>query len=453
MTAISPSPFDADTRDFRAEGALDTLLAGHRASGILLQRPYPPSAFPKVRSRLGGKPQLPATLDWPWGMHYGEQTPMHFLAQVDCAELPRVDEAMPDRGMLFFFAVNAEEQIWDSDEAGASVRVLYAEDVPDDTPLTDHPAALQPILSAVASDRSSTYPRPQLAGEDGPRLHTEWPLVAHRLDTWPEWDMIPEDDNDPDYDAYSRRVNALRLGAAAAALGQVPGAQSAKPWERPALMPWIFPVGWLRRQEDFPYAGIMMEEIARTLACRCKHVDDGGMLIREATQWVQRGAEIGADQPCPADEALAFREWIVGLVGEDGEGPVMGDVAASAFTRGALSIVALAASSDALAERVPRELYQAMESNHLPFEEDTRHRAAGYGSRSRATIHQMLGHAVLLQNTGAMIDEEPVCLLQPANDDAIDLKLGDCGQATFWIRRSDLAERRFDRVEAVVESL
>ena len=453
MTAISPSPFDADTRDFRAEGALDSLLAGHRASGILLQRPYPPSAFPKVRSRLGGRPQLPATLDWPWGMHYGEQTPMHFLAQIDCAELPRVDEAMPDRGMLFFFAVNAEEQIWDSDEAGASVRVLYAEDVPVDTPLTDHPAALQPILSAVASDRSSTYPRPQLAGEDGPRLHTEWPLVAHRLDTWPEWDMIPKDDNDPDYDAYSRRVNALRLGAAAAALGQVPGAQSAKPWERPALMPWIFPVGWLRREEHFPYAGIMMEEIARTLACRCKHVDDGGMLIREATQWVRRGAEIGADQPCPADEAVAFREWIVGLVGEDGEGPVMGDIAASAFTRGALSIVALAASSDALAERVPRELYQAMESNHLPFEEDTRHRAAGYGARSRATIHQMLGHAVLLQNTGAMIDEEPVCLLQLANDDGIDLKLGDCGQATFWIRRSDLAERRFDRVEAVVESL
>jgi uncharacterized protein YwqG len=453
MTTIPPSPFDAGARDFAGEEALDALLASHRAPGILLQRPYPPSAFPNVRSRLGGKPQLPATLDWPLGTHHGEETAMHFLAQIDCSELPRVDDAMPDKGMLFFFAVNAEEQIWDGDEPGTSVRVLYAEDVPADTPQTEPPPALQPILSAVASDRSSTFPWPQLAGEDGPRLHTEWPLLAHRLDTWPEWDMIPEGDADPDYDAYSRRVSALRLGAAAAAIAQVPGAQSAKPWERPAPMPWNFPVAWLRMQKDFPYAGIMMEDIARMLACRCACLEDSEALVRDALQWVQRGRQIGPDQACPADDALAFREWIVGLAGEHGEGSVTGNIMASAFTRGALSIVALAGGSTDVAQRVPRELYQAMESNHLPFEEDSRHCAAGYGSRSRAVIHQMLGHAVLLQNTGAMIEEDPVCLLQLANDDAIDLKLGDCGQATFWIRRSDLAQRRFDRVEGVVESL
>jgi len=452
MTNLTPSPFDASKRDFRGEDALDALLASHRAPGILLQRPYPPSAFPNVRSRLGGRPQLPATLDWPWGKHYGVETPMHFLAQIDCSELPHVDDATPDKGMLFFFAVNAEEQIWDGDEPHASVRVLYADDVPVDTPLTDHPAALQPILSAVASDRSSTYPRPQLAGEDGPRLHTEWPLIAHRLDTWPEWDMIPEQDADLDYDAYSRRVSALRLGAAAAALGHVPGAQSAKPWERPAPIPWIFPTAWLRVRKDFPYAGIMMEDIARTLACRCTRLEDGEAVVREAIRWVQRGRDIGADQPCTATDAQAFKDWIVGLVGEDGEGPVAGDIMASAFTRGALSMVALAGGSTALAQLIPREIYQAMESNHLPFEEDSRHVAAGYGSRSRARVHQMFGHAVLLQNAGAMIEEDPVCLLQLANDDAIDLMFGDCGQATFWIRRSDLIERRFDRVEAVVES-
>lgn len=66
----------------------------------------------------------------------------------------------------------------------------------------------------------------------------------------------------------------------------------------------------------------------------------------------------------------------------------------------------------------------------------------------------MLGHVPLLQ--GIMPDVEgeggEVCLLQLAWDPAIDLKFGDCGQATFWISREDLASHRFDRVAAVVES-
>ena len=57
---------------------------------------------------------------------YGKAAPMHFLAQIDCAELPRVDPDMPSQGMLFFFAMNDEEQIWDTDEPQQRVRVLYA---------------------------------------------------------------------------------------------------------------------------------------------------------------------------------------------------------------------------------------------------------------------------------------------------------------------------------------
>ena len=60
----------------------------------------------RVRSRLGGLPQLPDGMDWPVGESYGEAAPMHFLAQIDCAELPGVDPDMPSQGMLFFFAMN-----------------------------------------------------------------------------------------------------------------------------------------------------------------------------------------------------------------------------------------------------------------------------------------------------------------------------------------------------------
>jgi len=69
-------------------------------------------------------------------------------------------------------------------------------------------------------------------------------------------------------------------------------------------------------------------------------------------------------------------------------------------------------------------------------------------------VHQILGHVPLLQ--GVMPDVEgeggDVCLLQLASDPAIAPTFGDCGQATFWISREDLASHRFDRVAAVVES-
>ncbi|MFS2161555.1 DUF1963 domain-containing protein [Pseudomonas sp. Pseusp122] len=64
----------------------------------------------------------------------------------------------------------------------------------------------------------------------------------------------------------------------------------------------------------------------------------------------------------------------------------------------------------------------------------------------------MLGHIPLLQGAIPDIEGEPVCLLKLAWDPAIDLKFGDCGQATFWIAREDLAVQNFDRVAAVVES-
>lgn len=77
-------------------------------------------------SHIGGAPDLPSGTPWPeWrGRALG------FLAQIDLAELPRVErggDALPQRGLLaFFFDVDPQLQPWgfDPDDAG-SARVIY----------------------------------------------------------------------------------------------------------------------------------------------------------------------------------------------------------------------------------------------------------------------------------------------------------------------------------------
>ena len=39
--------------------AVDRLLEAYREPAVMLHRPYPPTEFPKTRSRLGGLPLLP----------------------------------------------------------------------------------------------------------------------------------------------------------------------------------------------------------------------------------------------------------------------------------------------------------------------------------------------------------------------------------------------------------
>ncbi|WP_369939736.1 DUF1963 domain-containing protein [Xanthomonas medicagonis] len=451
MDDIKPTPFDADVRDHRAEAELDALLATHRRVGVLLQRPYPPSTAPRVRSRLGGLPQLPAHIDWPIGALRGEQTPMHFLAQIDCAELPPVCADMPRQGMLFFFAVNAEEQRWDEGEPADSVRVLYVAGVALDTPVRQPPAALQPILSIVASEHPSSRLCWLLPDEDGPRIHAHWPLLAHRIDTWPDYCMLPDAAPRPDYVRYQRRLAQLRLGAAVAATGLMSNLDFTPPWARPMSMPWTFPVDWLRQQEAFPQAGILVDRIARVIGRR-RWRSGERRVAEDVLGWIRRAEAIGMDGVPDPEDRQAFRAWLVEQIGT-GDDAALGDSdLGDALTRGMLAAIACTGGSAHTARLIPDDVYEYLEDHHLSFERTWTHERDGARLRSEANLHQMLGHPVLLQDMVPDTESEPVCLLQLASDDAIDLRFGDCGMATFWIDREDLANLRFDRVVGIVES-
>ena len=60
-----------------------------------------PDHLPRGASRIGGKPDLPAGVDWPWAGDF----PMAFIGQINCSQLPDFGDRdlLPDRGRLYFF--------------------------------------------------------------------------------------------------------------------------------------------------------------------------------------------------------------------------------------------------------------------------------------------------------------------------------------------------------------
>jgi len=108
----------------------EQLLSDYCAPAVVLLRQYPPKYDRKHNSFVGGAPYLPPNIDWPTCK---EGIPLHFLVQIDCSEVPAVNEYFPCSGFLYFFAKIDEDQDWGIGEGADDWRVLYS-------PVThDHP--------------------------------------------------------------------------------------------------------------------------------------------------------------------------------------------------------------------------------------------------------------------------------------------------------------------------
>lgn len=82
------------------------------------------------RTRFGGVPDVPAGFVWPVYEYEGEETPLAFLAQIDCADLAAYDaeNLLPKTGLLSFF-YDYENQPWGFEEGDADgARVYWFED-------------------------------------------------------------------------------------------------------------------------------------------------------------------------------------------------------------------------------------------------------------------------------------------------------------------------------------
>jgi uncharacterized protein YwqG len=86
---------------------------------------HPDETMPVGRSRIGGWPDLPASIDWP----YWRDKPLGFLAQISLADLTSFEccQVLPKSGILWFFYDSEQSTGGFDPEDRGSWRVLYAD--------------------------------------------------------------------------------------------------------------------------------------------------------------------------------------------------------------------------------------------------------------------------------------------------------------------------------------
>jgi len=106
----------------REEKIVDASIERNREPSLVI---VPHGAGKEVKrvSKFGGLPVLSTDTDWP---RDSKGRALHFLAQIDCEELPWHGR-LPDVGMLSFFGRDDEEQIWsdNTDDPTENCVVLY----------------------------------------------------------------------------------------------------------------------------------------------------------------------------------------------------------------------------------------------------------------------------------------------------------------------------------------
>jgi len=242
------------------QAKIESIMDKVEERAILAIRPYPPVDLPDVRSQLGGLPMLSAETDWP---RASDGTPLHFLARIDCSELPEPRQALPSTGVLQFLARIDEEMVWDG-KPFDHARVLYSASPSGRT--VSPPAVLQPILGDFHRyDREMRLP-------DEPRtqIYPQWPLTFKSIRSWP---MRPPLDpsSGVTLNAYLEAVERARAAEIVRMTGRPTNPLLQAEWgeynfnregKNTVILPQKGP-----QAAEFPQAWILAERIARAMAC------------------------------------------------------------------------------------------------------------------------------------------------------------------------------------------
>lgn len=436
-----------------AASEFDRVFRRHRRDTVLLHRPYPPHEGRRTNSRFGGLPGLPAHHDWP---RASDGTPLHFLAQVDCADIA-FPTPLPDRGVLFFFGRDEVGYAWDQDgPASDDCRVLYVLDAPAATPPREAPADLPrraasriwPTIHPTIRAEWPIHPMPiaswpdALPGQLDSRLLSLFGYARHLAPSarvWNEWRvrlnrLLGSDDDpretSPQVEARERRyreqLNRLKADAFTEATGE---RSERKPNE--ITRDWkaggaIF-VHVEAGPQAYPQYWLTVHHCARTLLNRPSLGSDPELeaqFASEAEAWLRRASEAGLDAAVPEEARSAFRAWLRSMRPSGDESLSYG--AAELVFVSTAATVQTWAGDPSRAARLPPEVYAAL-----------RYFFNGFTS-SGVQFSQMLGHAPSSQKPLPPHDPT-VCLLHLS---------GDC---TFWITPRALARRDFSKVWRTIE--
>lgn len=408
----------------------DALFRRYRREAVLLHRPWPPQAGPPTNSHFGGLPRLPEGFAWP---RTSSGKPLHFLAEIDCADIP-FPTALPERGVLFFFG-RANPYAWNAEPPSDACRVLYAVDVPAHTPPRQPPADLSPL------DRPVTEPD---------NIHPAWPVVPMQFDSFPDESGLPEASEQdqqgsrPFLDRFIRRApKRVEIGAdmrdaydeqlAARRAAALVSATGAHPPARP--MTWRDPVDAGNTIFNFAASGaqsfpthwtyvypILVEILDRPLLYSGGEAKPGER-VAEAERWLGRSREGPLHRPVEEADRQALRAWLAGI-----------DDCPKLVFRGATATIRSWAGDPVLAALIPDHVHAACASYFYGYREhDLR-------------FSQMLGHAPA-SHQARSVEDPTVCLLSIDADLALGWYIADMdGRCTFWIDPRDLARRDFSKV-------
>jgi hypothetical protein len=443
----------------------EALFVRLRRDAVLLHRPYPPHLATGGTSKFGGLPNLPADTAWP-RMKRG--TPLHFLVQIDCAALPFASR-LPNKGMLFFFALDDDEQLWDEKSLGEEGScVVYAPYASGTDPVRATPSDLLPIRYPF----SPSYQEPfLLEGELGSNQHVEWPIELRRMDSWPDASALTDEDlglesmdfstywelsrlNDPrariwaeDNErlrgAYKTELNARRLAAYRAAsaytlddaeIFQEDYSSSKIAWH---IFQQLGPMGW---PDYWPTIGYFARALRKKWQSWNKNLppEKRDTRIDGALDWIVMADAKAPTEAVPKAQKDAFLSWAFGT-------PIGQEIswkdfltADDFFFEAMIATVRQFAKSPDMARLIAPEQYAGLASCFQGIWHD------------EVMFSQMLGHAPSAQEARSTGDPT-ICLLSLPSDRGLGWTFGDAGWATYWIDRKDLIQRNFDKAWAEAE--
>ncbi|UHH29044.1 DUF1963 domain-containing protein [Pseudomonas veronii] len=443
------------------EKNIESILESVEERAILVFRPYPPVDLPYVNSQLGGLPTLPPDMEWP---RASDGTPLHFLARIDCAELPKASDLLPKSGVLHFFARLNEDLDWNKPYSDYA-RVLY-HDGKAGRPLST-PADLPSIEWASSSFESEM----RLPDEPKASHYPAWPLLFKTIRSWPS--LLAEPSDKATSEEFRKAVGRAQAAEVVRITGRLNGSL------RPDWGDYCFDRNGksflklpdrMNASMEFPEAWIIAERIARSMVHlasekiqnlqmtieKGKRLQSGDapeqmlvkfeIIAKQALVWVRRAEKSGLGTAMDTAEAKEYREWLVHL-GRDELFDIF-YLASRSLERGMKSAVNYCGGSREASVVVPVVYMNRLESAHSMIRNEPSALYVRAPSRNvSASHHQILGHARTSQSDERDSTKD-ILLLHLVSDEGVDFQFCDCGELQFWIDAEDLAVQRFDRVRA-----
>ncbi|WP_208354116.1 DUF1963 domain-containing protein [Pseudaestuariivita rosea] len=434
-----PEPTPEEVEAFFEENAV---------SGIYLLRQWPDGPMSKT-SYLGGRPTLPPNISWPRNRRTG--LPLHFLAQINCAELPELFDGpeLPEKGTLFFFADISEQMRW-KDNYGRQddTRVLYTGEDVTDLPETEFPSDL-PDIGHEEGRADGGF------GEPGRKSFVKWPVEGRIVDTIP-WDWSRSRDQvSPKLVEHARELANREIVALIPDAPEAPGAKELvkviKAESRETIAGYstdeqidFLPDGLGGR---FPYSGMAAQIVLKTFLSEAEARYESLILRRDSySRGKNRGKvpelaylegympttrglinalnAIEPYEPLTANLSEAFDLW---LKVEVQSGFVDAWTMVERLHIALRHIARLAISDEDLRATLPDGFMDQFRRDLQPSPNDAEHMVGGPKSFK-----------------GAPTNGEGVKLLQLDSDYALDFMFGEYGIADFWIEEEDLEALRFE---------